>query len=133
MLSFGLSEYSTSAWVDGDFLVLRRLPSVDRGIGFESTFSLPLGRSPCKLQPGPQNAIKMRLDDGPMRPHLLNECVYIYPYPFYRLTRRSTGHCHLLTAMGHCMPNLMSGFLKFGHPRLYRLPLPALIILTAQV
>jgi len=73
LLSFGLGDHSTPAWVDGDFLVLRRLPSIGRGDDYESTFSLPLGCNPCKVQPGPESAIKMRLDDGPMRPHLLNE------------------------------------------------------------
>ncbi|KAI9465806.1 hypothetical protein BJY52DRAFT_488129 [Lactarius psammicola] len=73
LLSFGLGGYSMPAWVDGDFLVLRRLPSIDSGDNYEPTFSLPLGRNPCKLQPGPESAIKMRLDKGPMRPHLLNE------------------------------------------------------------
>ncbi|KAH8996633.1 hypothetical protein EDB92DRAFT_1793240 [Lactarius akahatsu] len=75
LLSFGLSDHSMPAWVDGDFLVLRRSSSIDSGDDYEPAFSLPLGRNPCKFQPGPGSAVTMRLDDGPMRPHLLNECV----------------------------------------------------------
>lgn len=75
LLSIGLGNHSMPAWVDGDFLVLRRLPPVDGRDTYEPTFSLPLGHDPCKLQPGPASAIKMHLDEGPMRPHLLNECV----------------------------------------------------------
>jgi len=53
---------------------LRRLPATETGDNnYEPTFSLPLGCNPCKLQPGSENAIKIRLDEGPMRPHLLNE------------------------------------------------------------
>ncbi|KAH9042593.1 hypothetical protein EDB85DRAFT_1915819 [Lactarius pseudohatsudake] len=73
LLSFGLGDHSMPAWVDGDFLVLRRSSSIDSGDDFEPAFSLPLGRNPCKFQPGAGSAITMRLDDGPMRPHLLNE------------------------------------------------------------
>ncbi|KAF8257686.1 hypothetical protein EI94DRAFT_1708730 [Lactarius quietus] len=74
LLSFGLGAHSVPAWVDGDFLVLRRLPATETGDNnYEPTFSLPLGYNPCKLQPGSENAIKIRLDEGPMRPHLLNE------------------------------------------------------------
>jgi len=130
LLSFGLGGYSMPAWVDGDFLVLRRLPSNDSSDDYEPTFSLPLGRKPCKLQPGPERAIKMRLDNGPMGPHLLNECVNTHlSYPFYQLTPHSTGHCHLLTTTEHCTPNSMSGLFKLGS-RLYPLQL---IFLTVQV
>ncbi|KAH9042896.1 hypothetical protein EDB83DRAFT_2318072 [Lactarius deliciosus] len=74
LLSFGLGDHSTSTWVDGDFLILRRLPSsVESGDTYERIFSLPFGYNPCQLQPGPESAIKMRLDDGPLGPHLLNE------------------------------------------------------------
>ncbi|KAI9465805.1 hypothetical protein BJY52DRAFT_1220538 [Lactarius psammicola] len=75
LLSFGLGDCSMPALVDGDFLVLRRLPSIDSGDNYEPAFSLPLGHNPCKLQPGLENTIKMRLDKGPMRPHLLNEAL----------------------------------------------------------
>ncbi|KAH9067922.1 hypothetical protein EDB87DRAFT_65344 [Lactarius vividus] len=73
LLSFGLGDHSMPAWVDGDFLVLKRSSSIDSGDDYEPAFSLPLGRNPCKFQPGPGSAITTRLDDGPMRPHLLNE------------------------------------------------------------
>ncbi|KAH9006485.1 hypothetical protein EDB86DRAFT_3070481 [Lactarius hatsudake] len=73
LLSFGLGDHSMPAWVDGDFVVLRRSSSIDSGDDYEPAFSLPLGRNPCKFQPGSGSAITMRLDDGPMRPHLLNE------------------------------------------------------------
>ncbi|KAI9449582.1 hypothetical protein BJY52DRAFT_1155786 [Lactarius psammicola] len=73
LLSIGLGDHSTPTWVDGDFLILRRLPTIDGSDNYEPTFSLPLGYNPTQLQPGPESAITMRLDDGPLRPHLLNE------------------------------------------------------------
>ncbi|KAH9067514.1 hypothetical protein EDB87DRAFT_1552418 [Lactarius vividus] len=76
LLSLGLADHSTPTWVNGDFHVLRCLPSsIEGGDTHEPIFSLPFGQYPCQLQPGPESAIKMRLDDGPLRPHLLNECV----------------------------------------------------------
>jgi hypothetical protein len=131
LLSFGLGEHSVPAWVDGDFLVLRRLAATERGDNYEPTFSLPLGHNPSKLQPGPENAIKIRLDEGPMRPHLLNECVHTHlSYLFHLLTRHSTGHWHWLITMEPCTPNLLSGSLKLG-AGVY--PLSAPIFLTVQV
>jgi hypothetical protein len=104
------------AWVDGDFLVLRHLPSIGSGNDYESTFSLPLGCNPCKLQPGPKSAIKIRLDDGPMRPHLLNECVnthlslsYLFsPTDFYRsltlVDRDGTLHAQFNVKLTQTLP-----------------------------
>ncbi len=90
LLSFGLADHSVPACVDGDFLVLRRLPSVSDGDNnFETTFSFPLGSCPSKIQPGSDSSFKIRLDDGPMRPHLLNECVFPHISFFDPLTPRS--------------------------------------------
>ena len=131
-LSFGLGDQSAPIWVDGDFLVLGRLPSVGGDDKYEVAFSLPLGRNPCNLQPGSNSAIKMRLDDGPMRPHLLNGCVSShFSNPFYPLTPH-TGQCHLLTAMEHCMPNSMLSSFDF-RPRPCPDPLARLKFLMAQV
>ena len=62
------------AWVDGNFIVLRRLPSVGDD-NYEAAFSIPLSCNPYNLKPGSKNTIKMRLDNGPMGPHLLNGCL----------------------------------------------------------
>jgi len=108
LLSFGLGDHSMPAWVDGDFLVLRRLPTIDRRDGYEPTFSLPLGQTPCKLQPGPERAIKLRLDEGPMRPHLLNESMAL-------VDRDGTLHAQFnvkLTQAGH--PTLLPPGIDFS-------------------
>jgi hypothetical protein len=60
------------ARVDGDLLVLKRLRSVGSDDNYEAAFSHPFGCNPCNVQPGPNSAIKVPLDHGPMRPHLLN-------------------------------------------------------------
>ena len=132
LLSLGLGEHSVPAWAGGDFLVLKHMPSTESDDHYEPTFSLPLGPNPCKVQPGPENAIKIRLDEGPMRPHLLNECVHKHlSYLFYyQPTPRSTGHWHWSTVTEHCMPNSISGSLKLG-TRFYLVP--AWIFLTSQV
>lgn len=71
-LSLRLADQSMPARVDGDLLILRRLRSVGSDDNYEAAFTYPFGGNPCNLQPGPNSAIKLRLDHGPMRPHLLN-------------------------------------------------------------
>ena len=119
------------AWVDADLVVSGSPPPTNEADDHEPTFTIPICCGVCELKAGSESAIRIRLDDGPLRPHLLNECVNTHlSRLFYLLTPHSTGHWHLSTAMEHCMPNSMSGLLKIGS-RLY--PLPALIIRTLQV
>lgn len=73
-LSIGLGDQSFPARVEGDLVVLRRLPTVGGDDKYEAAFSLPFGSNPCNLQPGPNSAINLRIDHGPLRPHLLNGC-----------------------------------------------------------
>ncbi|KAI9441761.1 hypothetical protein H4582DRAFT_1934777, partial [Lactarius indigo] len=81
LLSFGLGDHSTPTWVDGDFLVLRRLPS--------------------PLRPGPESAIKMRLDDGPLRPHLLNESLAL-------VDRDGTLHAQFNVRLAQTQPSTLT-------------------------
>ncbi|KAF8260569.1 hypothetical protein EI94DRAFT_1706191 [Lactarius quietus] len=73
LLSFGLADHSIPAWVDGDLIVSGSPPPTDEADIHDSTFSIPIRRDLCELKPGSESAIRIRLDDGPMGPHLLNE------------------------------------------------------------
>jgi hypothetical protein len=81
LFSLELANNSTPAWVDADLLVPRhsdthQATNSDRN---EPVFSIPVGCVGHALQPGPENAIKVRLDNGPMRLHWVNEFVDIHP------------------------------------------------------
>ena len=71
------------ACVDGD-LVISGSPSSDNEDDYhhEPTFTIPIRHDVCELNPGSESAIRIRLDDGPMGPHLLNECVDLRPLYF---------------------------------------------------
>jgi hypothetical protein len=92
MLSFGLADHSLPAWVDGDLVISGSQPLAnEEADNHESSFTIPIRHDVCELKPGPESAIKIRLDDGPMGPHLLNECVKIRPfYPFSLFTNVDT-------------------------------------------
>jgi hypothetical protein len=117
------------ARVDGDLLVLKRLRSVGSDDNYEAAFSHPFGCNPCNVQPGPNSAIKVPLDHGPMRPHLLNGYAssHLY-YLFYQLTPHFTDQRHLLTAKELCMPKSISGLPKF---RLVQCQVPTLNFVMA--
>ena len=87
LLSLGLADHSIPAWVDADLVISGSPPPTNEADVHESSleppFTIPIRHDLCELKPGSENAIKIRLDDGPMGPHLLNECVTMRPfYPF---------------------------------------------------
>lgn len=90
LLSLGLSDYSIPAWVDADLVISGSPPPANEAdiheSPHESPFTIPIRRDLCELKPGSENAIRIRLDDGPMGPHLLNECVNMRPFytPFHQ-------------------------------------------------
>lgn len=88
LLSFGLADHSMPAWVDADLVISGSPPSANEAEvqDSESTFTIPIRRDVCELKPGSESAIRIRLDDGPMRPHLLNECVNSRPLFFFHST-----------------------------------------------
>jgi hypothetical protein len=77
LFSLELGSKSTPAWVEADLLVPGRSHQAGDSNKHEPVFSI-IGRVGRALQPGPENAIKVRLDDGPMRLHWINEYVNIH-------------------------------------------------------
>ncbi|KAH9980671.1 hypothetical protein BJV74DRAFT_97884 [Russula compacta] len=75
LLSLELANNSTPAWVDADLLVPRRSHQANDSDSNEPIFSVHVGCGEQALQPGHENAIKVRLDEGPMRLHWINEFV----------------------------------------------------------
>ncbi|KAH9174446.1 hypothetical protein EDB89DRAFT_2228215 [Lactarius sanguifluus] len=73
LLSLGLADHSMPAWVDAILVVSGSPPPTDDADDREPTFTIPLCCNVCELKPGSESAIRIRLDDGPLRPHLLNE------------------------------------------------------------
>jgi hypothetical protein len=78
LFSLELANNSSPAWVNADLVVpdSHQAANSDRN---EPVFSIPVGCVGHALQAGPENAIKVRLDDGPMRLHWVNEFVDIHP------------------------------------------------------
>jgi hypothetical protein len=73
LLFLGLADHSMSACVDGD-LVISGSPSFTNEVDDnESTFTIPIRHEVSELKPGSESAIRVRLDDGPMGHHLLND------------------------------------------------------------
>jgi hypothetical protein len=80
LFAIELASKSSPAWVNADLLV--------RGHSLQATsstadsdepvFTIPIGCVDRTLQAGTENAIKVRLDDGPMRHHWVNEFVNIH-------------------------------------------------------
>jgi len=63
---------STPAWVDAD-LSVSGCSQVANHPDAQPIFVVPLGNDAREFQPGPKNAISVRLDNLPMGPHLQNE------------------------------------------------------------
>jgi hypothetical protein len=83
LFSLELANHSTPAWVDADLLVPGHPHQGTDSDTNEPVFSIPVG---ClglghALHPGPECAIKVRLDDGPMRLHWINEFVVLLVLP----------------------------------------------------
>jgi hypothetical protein len=77
LFSLELANNSTPAWVDADLIVPGHPHQTTNSDTNEPVFSIAIGCVGHALQPGPENAIKVRLDDGPMRLHWINEFVDI--------------------------------------------------------
>jgi hypothetical protein len=78
LFALELASPSTPAWVDADLLVRKHSHQATTSDSDEPVFSIPVGCVGRALQPGPENAVKVRLDDGPMRLHWVNEFVNIH-------------------------------------------------------
>ncbi|KAF8263070.1 hypothetical protein EI94DRAFT_1599164 [Lactarius quietus] len=73
-LSLELGEHSPVVCVDGDlFIEGSTLDPMDSCDFNGPLLAISFGSTTSELRPGRENAIKVRLDDGPMGPHLLNE------------------------------------------------------------
>jgi hypothetical protein len=81
LFALELASPSTPACVDADLLVRghshQATTQATTSDSNEPVFSIPIGCVGRALQPGPENAITVRLDDGPMRLHWINEFVNI--------------------------------------------------------
>jgi hypothetical protein len=86
LFALELANKSTPAWVDADLLVRRHSHQATAPDSVEPVFTIPIGCNGRALQAGPEKAIKVRLDDGPMRHHWINEFV----------NTRSTAHLRYL-------------------------------------
>lgn len=73
LFALELASPSTPAWVDADLLVRGHSHKATVSDNNEPVFSIPIGCVGRALQPGPENAIMVRLDDGPMRLHWIND------------------------------------------------------------
>ena len=78
LFALELASKSTPAWVDADLLVRGHSHQASPSDSNEPVLSIPIGCVGHALQPGLENAIKVRLDDGPMRLHWINEFVNIH-------------------------------------------------------
>ena len=82
LFALELASPSTPACVDADLLVRghshQATTQATTSDSKEPVFSIPIGCVGRALQPGPENAITARLDDGPMRLHWINEFVNIH-------------------------------------------------------
>ncbi|KAF8504857.1 hypothetical protein F5888DRAFT_796886 [Russula emetica] len=73
LFALELASKSTPAWVDADLLVRGHSHQATTSDSNKPVFSIPIGCVGRALQPGPENMIKVRLDDGPMRLHWIND------------------------------------------------------------
>ena len=78
LFALELASPSTPAWVDADLLVQGHSHQATTSDTNEPVFSIPIGCVGRALQPGPESGITVRLDDGPMRLHWINEFVNIH-------------------------------------------------------
>jgi hypothetical protein len=78
VFSLELADNSMPAWVEADLRVSGHSEQGNTSDSIEPTFFVPVACSERVLQPGPGNAIKLRLDDGPMGLHWVNKFVNTY-------------------------------------------------------
>jgi len=77
LFSLELANGSIPACVDAVLHILGHSYHDNTSDSNESIFSAPVSCDGRSLQPGPGNAIKVRLDDGPMGHHWVNEFVNV--------------------------------------------------------
>lgn len=123
LLSLELGEHSPFVCVDADlFIEGSTSDPMESGDLDGPLLAISFGSTTSELRPGRKNAITIRLDDGPMGPHLLNEfveiCVFVSSID--RLMRRSSA---LVDAKGALYAQL--------NARLARPALPALVTETS--
>jgi hypothetical protein len=76
LLSLELGEHSPPVGIDADlFIEGSTSQPLDSRDFDDPLLAFSFGSTTTDLWPGPENAITVRLDDGPMGPHLLNEYV----------------------------------------------------------
>lgn len=74
LLSLELGEHSPPVGIDADlFIEGSAAQPLDSRDFDDPLLAISFGSTTCDLWPGRDNAITVRLDDGPMGPHLLNE------------------------------------------------------------
>lgn len=78
LFALELASPSTPAWVDADLHVRGHSHQATTSDSNKPVFSIPIGCVGRALQPGRENGITVRLDDGPMRLHWINEFVNIH-------------------------------------------------------
>jgi hypothetical protein len=98
LFALELASKSTPAWVDADLLVRGHSHQATTSDDNEPVFTIPIGCIGRALQAGPENAIKVRLDDGPMRHHWINEFVNIHSVAHLRYLIDSS-FCSSLTLL----------------------------------
>ncbi|KAH9985166.1 hypothetical protein BJV77DRAFT_1071580 [Russula vinacea] len=72
-LSLELEEHSPPTAVNANLVILGSSDAAEEGDSIDLVRSIPLCPPMSELSPGHDKAIKIRLDDGPMGPYLLNE------------------------------------------------------------
>ncbi|KAH9956436.1 hypothetical protein BC827DRAFT_1270940 [Russula dissimulans] len=73
LFSLELAHNSSSAYVDADLLISGRSRQSNNSDNDQPVFNVPVGCGGRSLRPGPEHAIRVRLDEGPMRLHWINE------------------------------------------------------------
>ncbi|KAH9985164.1 hypothetical protein BJV77DRAFT_125464 [Russula vinacea] len=75
VIKIELANKSAPAWVNADLLVPEHSHQAQASNSDKNqpVFSIPVGSVGHPLQPGPENVIKVRLDEGPMRLHWVND------------------------------------------------------------
>lgn len=132
LFSLELANHSTPAWVDADLLVPGRSHQANDSDNNEPIFSVPVRCGGYALQSGHENAIKVRLDEGPMRLHWINEFVRMHFLALPSLlTLHSVGRERSSMQMGLSTPNSVSGSIN-RCARLHHSSSPILLIRTVK-
>ena len=85
LLSLELGEHSPAVGVNADLLIDGSASDHLETRDSEGPLIISFGPTTSELRPGHENAITVRLDDGPIGPHLLNEYVNAFTSLCHRL------------------------------------------------